>query len=133
MNVALATQIQTLLTADAGVLAVFEQRSYFGQAPQPVVSPYNVVIEVGTVAQETHGTEDDAEDTEDDTLAQFNCYAKTPALALAGRSAIRAALVAKGALAGVVVSRPVQRLFKEELVELWNAQLDLLFQHNPAT
>lgn len=127
MNVALAQKIQTLLINEVAVTGICAERSYFGQAPQPVTSPYNVLLEVATTGSETH---DDFQGM-DAVLIQFNCYAKTPALALQLRSAIRAALAVAGALVGAVVTQPSQRLFKEELVELWNAQLDFLIYHAP--
>jgi len=131
MNTILAKKINDLLLADAGVIAVCADRSYTGEAPQGVQSPYNVLNHIDSSPEET--LDDSA--TMEDTMIQIDCYGKTPALAMDLRSAISNLLIKKEgdtpAIEGVVVYRPDGRCFKETNTELWCAQLDLTLMYNP--
>lgn len=141
----LRTAIHAALQASTAVTDILGTgssiRHYAGRLPQAPEVPFAVSYEITSVAQETHGAATDAEDTLDETLLQFSCYAETLTAALALRGAIRAALLdptetAAAAIlraAGIVVTAPETREQYEAGVDLHCAQLDLTFFHNPNT
>ena len=114
-------------------------RHYLGRVPSGPVTPYVVSLEITGNSIETHGTEDDAEDTADETRLQLSCYDPTLTVCIALRKALRAALldpqqVASRAVlvaAGVSVSDPDTREQDEPDVDLRCAMLDVTVFHNP--
>lgn len=129
MTQTLAALIIDLLKADAGVAQIASTRVYPLEAEQGVTSPYVVMTEIITTTEESH---DDAEGL-DNTLMQFACYANTTLEAINLRKAVRTALLAAGAMDGVKVIQPVQRLQEADEDSLANAILELTFMHNPST
>lgn len=137
----LRAKIFECLRADATVTGVIGNgdacRYFAGRAPQEVAAPFVVSAEITSDAQETHGNEDDAEDVCDESLIQFSCYAETLAAALALRQAVRSALIndEQGILASerITVTAPRTREVDEQDVNLFCAELDLTFFHNPNT
>jgi len=137
----LRTSIHATLLAAGDVTALIGAgalcRHYPGRVPHNPDYPFVVSSEIASDAQETHGTATDAEDTLDETLMQFSCYAPTLAVALAVRAAVRAAFLdddsAILATAHIVVTSPQTRELYEDAADLHCAQLDLTFFHNPQT
>lgn len=142
---ALRPTIHAALLASTGVTDLIGTgdacRHYAGRVPQAPGMPFVVSIEIASSANDTHGNTTDAEDTLDETLVQFSCYAETLAAALALRGAVRAALLDPTisashtvlTTANVVVTGPDTREQYEPEVDLHCAQLDLTFFHNPNT
>jgi hypothetical protein len=133
----LEEKISALLTAPASaVFALIAARTYpEGEVPLAAQSSgaYIVFQQIASDPKETHGTGEDAEDTLDGTLYQFNCYAKTGTLARRIRSALRADLLAPGAIEDVAVATPTERSGSEPEVKLCRVDLDVTFLHNPLT
>jgi len=127
----LGTRLYDLLTADVNIAALVVLRVYPTVAPQGTPYPYIVWQEVSSAAETTHDGDSVTDGGLDQTLIQFDCWGDTSKKACALRALVRKALLVPGALTGTKVNRPDQRLFHEAGIEKHNAQLDLLFWHNP--
>lgn len=133
--------VHACLAADVALGAIIglgvECRHYAERAQQGIAGSYVVSNHITSQAQTTHGQPGDAEDTMDETDLQFSCIASTAAEAIALRSAVRAALVndTNGILATakIVVTAPQERMFPQDDIDAYVAQLDLTFYHNPQT
>lgn len=125
---AIRADLYTCLTAASAVTAICGTRIYPVRAPQDFAVPCVVSQEITSVAAETH---DDAQHL-DESLYQFTCLAGTLAEARNLRNAVRAALLANGAISGVKVVRPVTSENYEEEAEMYRADLELTFFHNPS-
>lgn len=127
----LGTAIFNLLSTDADVTALIgsgaDARIYATLGKQGGTFPQVVWQEIVSVAEQTH----DDNQTLDRADIQFSCYAETALQAYAVRAAVRAALVAIGAMDGIKVINPVQRTFHDESIQRHNAILDLSFWYNP--
>lgn len=129
MTPTVAASIITLLKADATVAAIASTRIYPTQAPQGTESPYVVMTEVSTVAQEGQ----DNMLGLDETLMQFSCYAIDTQTALNLRRAVRNALCAAGVKIPAVeaVFGATLRFLPADEYFICNAILELTFSYNP--
>lgn len=127
----LGTRIYNLLTTDTGISALVALRVYPTVGEQGAAYPYIVWQEVASTGETTHDGDSATDGGLDQTMIQFDCWADTSKKACALRALVRKALLVPGALTGTKVNRPDQRLFHEAGIEKHNAQLDLIFWHNP--
>lgn len=141
----LRVTIQTAILAATSVTDIIGTgtscRHYAGRVPQSPTLPFVVSYEITSNGEDTHGSPEDAEDTLDQTILQFSCYAENLTTALSLRLALRAALLDPTVTApasvlddaDVVVTSPQTREQHEEGIDVHCAQLDLTFFHNPNT
>lgn len=129
MTATLAGEINACLKAAAAVTQIAGSRIYPGTAPQGVTSPFTVITEVSSTAEESH---DDANGL-DATTVQFSSYATTDLVAMTLRSAIRAALLSPTSGISAKIIQPVTRTLEADEQNLSNAILELTFMHNPTT
>ena len=133
------TAIHDCLRGDSRVTALIGTgdacRHYPVQVPQGVSVPFVASYEISGGDFGTHGLPGDAEDTLDESLVQFSCFAADFESAQALRKVVRAALLEDTAgvlaAAGVRAMSPQTRDGHEDDLQFFNAQLDLTFTHNP--
>ncbi len=125
----------TLTALTSETKALCNGRVYAVTAPQGSieVGEYVVYQQIGSSPFETHGTSESAEDTQDECLVQFSCYARTAKLARALRRAVRNDLLVPGVMEGVKVASPDEREADEPAINAKRADLDLSLFHDPST
>lgn len=124
---------ELLSNATSAVAALVGNAIYPVEAAQvlPNSGRYIVYQQIASNAATTHGHPGNAEDTLDETIYQFSCYAPTAKDARAIRRALRSDLLYPTAMTGIIVTRPVERTGDEPEVDLKRADLDVTVFHNP--
>jgi hypothetical protein len=125
--------IQFLTGTTRAVAALVGDAIYPVEAAQglPNNGRYIVYQKIASTAATSHGQPGDAEDTLDESLYQFSCYAPTAKEAKAIRRALRSDILYPGAMTGIVVTAPVERDGDEPEVDSKRADLDVTIFHNP--
>lgn len=117
------------LKATPSVTALCGTRIYPTTAPDRVPTPYVVVSELTSTAEESH---DDAVGL-DATQIEFACYAPDTLNAIKLRQAVRLALLVPGVFPESKVIQPISRTLTADEQSFANAILELTFMHNPST
>ena len=137
--------IHSVCTVDEDLAALINGRHFRVKAPQNTERPYLVSQIIADPAVETHGSEDDAEDTLAEGLVQLTAIADDPDEAAAIIDAVRAAFIdpEREKARAVLIAASIKATSPEdrELEPTDNAgpeqvyahQLDLNFFHNPSS